>query len=336
MITVDTVVTIVGASGFIGAAVAARFARRGVRLRLVTRQSSVVPPGAWDDVEVYKADLSGRGQLADAVAGSDVVIPMVMFAAGGRWRVSDGESDQAAAERINVGVIQELAEVLRAGGGKRPIVVFPGSTSQVGPRGESRIDGSEPDHPATPYDRQKLAAERILAAATDEGVLRGITLRLPTVFGPATALGAGGQGVVRAMTLRALAGLPLTVWNDGLAERDLVFVEDVAAAFVSAVDHADRLVGEHWLIGTGRGVTIRDLFAAIARAVSAHNGKPLVPVLSVPPPASATAMDFRSEIADSSAFHAVTGWRARVDLREGLARTVAALAATSLAEERHR
>jgi nucleoside-diphosphate-sugar epimerase len=323
----NTVVTVVGASGFIGSAVSALFASRGARLRLVTRRSCVVPPGAWDRVEVRKADLSQPGQLADAVAGSDVVVPLVMFSADGRWRVSGG--DEAVAERINVGVIQELADVLRAEGGN-PIVVFPGSTSQVGLRSEARIDGSEPDDPATPYDRQKLAAERILVDATDEGVLRAVSLRLPTVFGPALAPGAGGQGVVTAMARRALAGLPLTVWDHGRAERDLLFVGDVAAAFGAAVDHADRLTGRHWPIGTGQGVTVLDLFTAIAGAVSARTGEAPVRVVLVPAPASATAVDSRSLTVDPSAFRAVTGWRPRVGLHDGLTRTVAALIADEL------
>jgi dTDP-4-keto-6-deoxyhexose 4-ketoreductase len=109
-------------------------------------------------------------------------------------------------------------------------------------------------------------------------------------------------------------------------ERDLLFVEDVAEAFVAAVAHADELAGRAWLIGSGTGVPVRDLFEAVADAVAAHTGLPPVPVRSVPPPDHATPMDFRSLVADPAAFSRVTGWRARVPLADAVARTVAAVA----------
>ncbi|MEU7478398.1 NAD-dependent epimerase/dehydratase [Lentzea sp. NPDC042327] len=303
-------VAVLGGSGFVGSAVSARLAARGARVRVVARAPGVPPFPA----EVVAADLTEPGAVAAAVAGADVVLPLVLFTGGGTWRVAAGGAADAA--RVNVGIVAEAV------GAARGTVVFAGSTSQVGPGAPERIDGTETDHPESEYDRQKCAAERLVL---DAG---GCSLRLPTVFGPSP--GSPDRGVVTAMARRALAGEPLTVWGAGDVRRDLVFVEDVAEAFAAAVAHADRLAGRAWLVGSGTGVPVRALFELVAATVAEHTGRPAVPVLSVPPPPYATASDFHSLVADPAGLTLATGWRARVPLADAVSRTVAHLIQSSV------
>ncbi|MFH8347722.1 NAD-dependent epimerase/dehydratase family protein [Streptomyces sp. NPDC018045] len=318
----EPLITVLGASGFVGSAVLRALAHRPVRLRAVARRPSAIPPGPAGTT-VVTADLTDRTALAEAVSGSDAVVHLLL--ADGGWRAAETEPE---AERVNVGVMRDLLDVLRpaAGDGTPPLVVYAGAASQVGVPPREPLDGGEPDHPATAYDRQKLTAEHLLLKATAEGRARGISLRLPTVFGEGAAPGTGDRGVVSAMVRRALTGLPLTMWHDGTVRRDLVHVSDVAAAFAAALDHPDALVGDHWLIGAGRGDALGDVFRLIARTVSDHTGRQPVAVESVEPPAHAPATDFRSVTIDSSPFRAATGWHPRTSLPEGLRRTVAALA----------
>ncbi|WP_019890949.1 NAD-dependent epimerase/dehydratase family protein [Streptomyces purpureus] len=319
--TPPPLITVLGASGFVGSAVVRALARRPVRLRMVARRASVPPPGPARTT-VVTADLTDRDALAEAVAGSDAVVHLLL--ADGGWRAA--ESDPGA-ERVNVGVMRDLIDVVRPGPGGAPaLVVYGGAASQVGAPPREPLDGSEPDHPETAYDRQKLTAEQVLEKATAEGRVRGIGLRLPTVFGEAAAPGAADRGVVSAMARRALAGRTLTMWHDGTVRRDLVHVEDVAAAFAAALDHPDPLVGAHWLVGAGRGDALGDVFRLVAHAAAEHTGRPPVPVVSVEPPAHAPVTDFRSVTIDSSPFRAATGWRPLVPLAGGIRRTVAALA----------
>ncbi|WP_405145028.1 NAD-dependent epimerase/dehydratase [Sphaerisporangium sp. NBC_01403] len=312
-------VVVLGASGFVGSALVEKLVLRRVRLRLVARRLSPVPGGGPAEVDVRRADLAVPGQVAEAVAGADVVVNMLLH---GDWRTATDAVDQ-----VNRGVVSDIVETIRAerGPGPPPVVLFPGSTSQAGSRVPARIDGTEPDDPETPYDRQKTAAEGLLKAATAQGVVRGVTLRLPTVFGGGVTPDAD-RGVVAAMARRALAGEPLTMWGDGGVERDLLYVGDTAEAFLAALDHADALAGGHWLLGTGRGTSVRDLFTAIAEAVSEYTGAPPVPVISTPPPDGATLMDLKSVVADPAAFRRRTGWTARVPLQEALRRTVVSVA----------
>ncbi|WP_274383414.1 NAD-dependent epimerase/dehydratase family protein [Saccharothrix deserti] len=315
--------TILGASGFIGSAVMSILAERPIRLRAVARGEVRAPAGARAEVEPVQVDITDPAQLAAAVAGSDAVLHLVAYIAGdGAWRAGEGTD---ARSRTNVGSVHALIDALADDGG-RPTVVFAGSTSQVGLSDRVRIDGTEPDDPRTEYDRQKLEGENALKDATARGVLRGITLRLATVYGIGPDPGALGRGIVLAMARRALAGEPLTMWHDGSVERDLVHVTDVARAFVAALDNADALAGGHWLIGGGESRPLKDIFGVIAQAVSAETGQPPVPVLSVPAPDYANATDFHGVDVDASAFRAATGWSPRVSLEDGLRGAVAAVA----------
>jgi nucleoside-diphosphate-sugar epimerase len=317
-------VVVLGASGLLGTAVVRELAARPVRLRAVSRRPATVPGECVAEVEVRTADLTVPGELAAAVAGADAVIHLVAYITGAQtWRAAE-QGD--VAERVNVGLMHDLIEVLRRQRPARvPVVVFAGSTSQVGLGGAGRLDGTEQDAPQTAYDRHKVAAEFALEAATAEGVVRGTTLRLSTLYTQGTDSTVLDRGVTAAMMRRALAGRPLTMWFGGVAQRDLVCVDDVARAFVAALDHGDVLAGRHWLIGTGTGTSIADLFTMIAEAVAEHTGKPPVEVASTAAPEGAVSTDVVDFLCDPAPFQAVTGWCAHTPLRPALKSLAAAL-----------
>lgn len=312
-------ITVLGASGFIGSAVTRALAQQPIRLRALARRPFTSPPGQAETT-VVAADLTDRAALADAVAGSDAVVYLLL--ADGGWRAAETEE----AERVNVGVMRDLIDVIGSNHGTPPLVVYGGAVSQVGVPPREPLDGSEPDHPTTPYDRQKLMAEQILKKATANGQVRGISLRLPTVFGETTTPGANhDRGVVSAMARRALDGRALTIWGDGTVRRDLVHVEDIAAAFTAALANPEPLVGGHWLLGAGRGDQLGEVFRLVAREMSEHTGQSPVDVTCVEPPSHAPETEFLSITIDSTPFRAITGWRPEISLSEGVRRTVAAL-----------
>ncbi|SFX76936.1 NAD-dependent epimerase/dehydratase family protein (plasmid) [Streptomyces atratus] len=320
-------VVVLGASGLLGTAVTRELAGRRLRLRLVGRRPVTVPERHRAEVEVRRIDLTTPGAVAEAVEGADAVVHLVAHVAGAAtWRVS---SNDALAERVNLGLLLDVIDSLTAQRRTEPpVVIFAGSMSQTGKFTSERITESTPDRPLTTYDRQKMDAELALKAATAEGALRGTTLRLATLFGQGRAARALDKGLVSVMMRRALAGQPLTMWHDGSITRDLVCIEDTARAVVAALDHADRLTGRHWLVGTGRATTIGELFAGIARAVSEATGQPPVPVTSVPPPDQSSPTDFLDFVIDPSAFQEASGWRPRIRWEDAVARTAAELALT--------
>ncbi|MER5934746.1 NAD-dependent epimerase/dehydratase [Streptomyces sp. NPDC002054] len=344
-------ITVLGASGFIGSAVTAELALHGARLRTVSRRPALEVPGAEHRI----ADVTEPGRLAEAVAGSDAVIHLVAELSGtgtANWRAA-GDGPAARLMEDLVGALAD-GRAGRGGTGRRteagPRAKADGG-SGAGGRAEDGRPGAVGCHGAagrpggpppvvlfastvppcgpgapTPYERGKRAAEQVLERATARGAVRGISLRLPTVYGPATTgAGAADRGVVSAMARRAAAGDPITLWHDGTVRRDLLYVRDAAAAFAAALGHADALAGTHWDVGTGDSLPLGEVFHALAGVVAARTGRPPVPVLRVEAPPYAAAADFRDVTADPAPFRTATGWAPRVPLPEGLARTAAAL-----------
>mgnify|MGYP003704430779 CR=1 FL=1 len=76
----------------------------------------------------------------------------------------------------------------------------------------SHVDRTTPDAPITVYDRHKLAAEQLLARATERGDVRGVSLRLANVFGFGVASRNSARSVLNLMIRRAFTGEPLTVF----------------------------------------------------------------------------------------------------------------------------
>lgn len=318
-------ITVLGSSGLLGTAITRELAGRPVRLRLAGRRPTTVPAGARADVEVRTVDLTEDGAVADAVEGADAVIHLVAHIAGAStWRVS---SDDPVAEHVNLGLVHDLvAAVKDQRAAKPPVVLLAGSMSQAGRSISGRIDGTETDRPLTTYDRQKLDAEHAIRDAGEAGLLRGASLRLATLYTQGSDSPALDRGVVSAMMRRAFAGEPLTMWHDGTVKRDLVCVDDVARAFVAALDRPDAVEGRPWLVGTGQATTIADLFGAIAKVVAARTGREPVPVVSVEPASHSMPTDLLDFVLDPAAFQDATGWAPRVPLAQGLENLAAAMA----------
>jgi nucleoside-diphosphate-sugar epimerase len=299
-------VVVLGASGSIGSLLTAALAARPVRLRAVSRRPA---PGPADGaaVEVRSADMTNIGDLRSAVDGADAVVHLI--APGPDADLISGLLDALAAQPPQ---------------SAPPAVVYAGSITQVGMPPRTRLDGTEADQPDTAIARDKHAAERALLEASATGAVRGVSVRLPTVYGHNPATGRFDSGVVTAMINRAIAGDALTMWHDETVQRDLLHVHDAAAAVLAALDNVETLSGGHWLAGTGVGTPLGQAFRTIAEIVASRTGTSAVPVISVPPPRPLSASAVTSAAVDPSAFRSRTGWAARVPLRDGLEQTVAA------------
>ena len=278
----------------------------------------------------FPAPVTGVAQIRD-VAG-DVRDPEVwehnlagvdyLFHFAAQTSTYAANADPVADQAANVLPMLHLLEACRRQG-RRPTVCFASTVTVAGIPARLPVDESHADHPLTIYDLHKLMAEQYLRWYSEQGVVRGVTLRLANVYGPGPRSSRADRGILNQMIRRALAGEILTVYGAGEQVRDYVYVEDAARAFLAAALHSEALNGKYFVIGSGRGHTIAEALGLVADRAAARTGIP-VPVRHVAPPGDLSPIEQRHFVADSDRFRKATGWQASHTLDQGIDRTLEA------------
>lgn len=175
--------------------------------------------------------------------------------------------------------------------------------------GGAAIAESHPYRPASPYAAAKIGAD-MLAVSYHKSYRMPVTVVRPfNTYGPFQKSNSEG-GVVSIFLKRDIAREPLLVKGTGEQTRDLLYVED-CADFIVAASLSEAAEGEIVNAGTGADVRVFDLATACATG-----GNVVQKVPHDHPQAEIMKL-----LCDSSKAHRLLGWRATVDLREGLART---------------
>jgi UDP-glucose 4-epimerase len=160
--------------------------------------------------------------------------------------------------------------------------------------------------PISYYGASKLAAEQALAISPD---VRGISLRMFSIYGPGQNLTDLRQGMVSIFLGMALRGEPIEVRGPLDRVRDFVYVEDCVEAWLRAL--ASRDVSGAFNVGTGVGTTIRGLLSEMLEQLEDVDH----PVRELQ---TRTAGDQYALSASTTRALEVLGWRAGIDLRTGL------------------
>jgi UDP-glucose 4-epimerase len=216
--------------------------------------------------------------------------------------------------RVNLIGTYNMLEAAHAAGTVERLVDF--STSEV--FGTYAYKVAESDMTATgsvgearwTYAVSKLAGEHMAKAYHAELELPTVSLRPFNVYGP----GQIGGGAIRAFIEGALAGRDLVIHGDGSQIRAWCYVDDMVEAVLLALEHP-AAVGESFNIGNARStVTIYDLAQRIRRLTGC-------PGEIVFQPLHYTDVELRIPNVDKA--RDVLGFEARVELDDGLARTIA-------------
>jgi nucleoside-diphosphate-sugar epimerase len=147
-------------------------------------------------------------------------------------------------------------------------------------------------------------------AYKDEFGLPAVSVRPFNVFGP----GQIGGGAIRAFIEAALDGRDLTIHGDGSQIRAWLYVDDMVEALLLALERPDA-IGHSFNIGNARStVTIYDLAQRIKRLTGCPGDVVFQPL-------HYTDVELRIPNVDKA--RELLGFQARVELDEGLERTIA-------------
>ena len=123
------------------------------------------------------------------------------------------------------------------------------------------------------YAIGKYVQERLTLTLGPAYGMEATALRLWNVYGPGQALSNPYTGVLAIFSSRLSNGQPPMIFEDGEQKRDFVHVEDVARAFVLALEHP-KADGQMFNIGSGEARTVNEVAASIAQAMGRADLKP--------------------------------------------------------------
>lgn len=284
-------IILIGGSGFLGRGYAAR-------LGADARDMHVIGRADWG---------SGRADaLAEAMIGRDPDIVDFAYATVPSSSFADPVGDFTA----NLGAMIRHLEFSRRIGAARHLFVSSGGTV-YGEQGDRPLAEDSPTLPISPYGITKLASEHYAEMYRRLGVPT-LVVRPSNIYGPGQAP-FRGQGLVATAFGAALQGRPLTLYGDGSQRRDYLFLDDFCAGLDAVLTRGE--VGRTYNLGCGDATSTNDLLAAIG-AITAADDCPLT--IAAEP---ARPFDVGSNLLDISRISDDLGWRAVIDLDEGLGHT---------------
>lgn len=299
-------ILITGGAGFIASHVADQLVAAGHDVAVVDNLSmgkrEYVPAAA----QFYPYDIKSQETVELIRRWRPQVI--VHHAAQMSVQVSVSDPILDAQENI-LGSLNILQAAARAGVEK---VIF-ASTGGAIYGDDAPLPAREEDRarPEAPYGIAKLAVEHYLHFYHREHAIIPIALRYANVYGPRQN-GMGEAGVVAIFIEKLLAGQQPRINGDGLQTRDFVFVEDIAAANLLALNYPKA---GSFNIGTGKETDILTIYLKLQELM----GSPLGPVYGPAKPG-----EQRRSVLDSTLAQRELGWQPRTNLSQGLAQTVAA------------
>jgi UDP-glucose 4-epimerase len=201
-------------------------------------------------------------------------------------------------------------------------VVFASTRQIYGRVAEDRlpVDERQPPNPVDVNGINKLAGERYHVLYNNVYGIHTSVLRLTNTYGPRMLVKNNRQTALGWLIRQAMDGEEIDLFGDGSQLRDFTYVDDAVDAFLMA-GAEDAANGQVFNVGAIEPVSLRELTDLLIE-ISGSGSYRLIPF-----PPERKAIDIGSIYVDDRKIRRVLKWRPRVDLREGLARTVSFLKA---------
>lgn len=238
-------ILVTGATGFIGARVAAKLAtEHGARVSAVVRDLERASPLARLGIEVVRADWGDRAAVAAAVSGQDVVI--------------NTAHDFRASTRANLRGFRHLVDACATAGVERLVHTSSIVVYDEWPDGDLHEDSPWGAH-GSEYKNAKSAMDRLLLERAAGGGPSAAIVQPTIVYGPG-----GWMWTDRIVEQLRTGTVVLPERCDGHCPA--VYVDDVADALILAAS-VPRPGAERFIVSGAEPVTWRAFFEAYAEMV---------------------------------------------------------------------
>jgi UDP-glucose 4-epimerase len=295
---------VIGGAGFIGTHLVSELLATGRTVTILDRRTDAIqelPRGAD-----YVAGDFGQCQLIRELLCNHEEVIHLAYTSVPKTSFENPFSDLLENLPPTVQLFAETAE-----SGRKLLFVSSGGTV-YGEAGTLPIREDHPTRPISPYGLTKLTLEGYAHLYAVTHGLKFVCVRPANAFGPGQKPFTG-QGFIASAMTSMMRGLPVTVFGQRGTVRDYVYVGDLAAGIVSALEKGRP--SEIYNLGSGVGRTNMDVIEAITPLLEGLAYK--IRIEHLPE----RTFDVRANILDSGKLHKDTGWSPTTPFDKGLLRT---------------
>jgi UDP-glucose 4-epimerase len=308
----DTVV-VTGGAGFIGSHVVDALLGEGNRVVVVDDVSSGHARRVSDQATLETVDITDKAALDQLV---DKASPQAIYHLAAQASVTMSVANPKRDLEVNVqGTLNVLEAADRSGA---PVVFTSTGGALYGdeapiPTGETFIPS-----PLAPYGASKWAAEAYVNTWANSSRLPHAVLRLGNVYGPRQSAH-GEAGVVAIFSHALWRGERPRMYGHGKPTRDYIHVADVVEAMIRATGRRGT-----FNVATGIETSVEQLYTVLAGAAGSSIEPESLPLREG---------ELKRSCMDPSHAERTLGWRARIDVADGLAGSYRELVVGFEAEE---
>ena len=300
---------VTGGAGFIGSHIASALIAEGARVRILDDLST----GHRENLDEISGGIDFiQGSVADeellnkALEGVELVFHEAAIPSVPRSVEEPRQTHIASVDGTFSLLVAARDQKVRR-------IVYAASSSAYGdqptlPKSELML----PD-PLSPYAVAKLVGEYYCQVFTRVYGLETVSLRYFNVFGPRQDPGSQYSGVVSRFISALLSNERPVIYGDGEQSRDFTYIENVVFGNLSAAE-APNAAGKVINVANGERITLNQLLSELKDLT----GKQDVTAEYLEPRIG----DVRHSLADISLARQLLGYESKVDLREGLQRTI--------------
>ena len=307
-------ILILGGLGFIGSNLAIKLVSLGAQVSLVDSMleqyggnlANIEP--IKDQVNINFSDIRDRHSLNYIAREADII-----YSVAGQTSHIESMSDPITDLDINCRSQLSILESCRMHNPEVSIVYA--STRQI--YGKPQYLPVDEKHPVVPVDVNginKLAAEMYYTLYSQVYGMKCVSLRLTNTYGPRQHLNGNKQGFAGIFIRKAISGEPIQIFGDGKQLRDFNYIDDVVDAFLLATNN-ESLYGNVYNLGANRNYSLLDFVNYLKQLCTFDFS-------AIPFPPEHKAIDIGDYYGDFRLFHSLTGWEPKVEIEEGLNKTV--------------